>query len=73
MTNRKIRLPKDGLVQPDDLRRLAPDGDDVEGHRLPTTAPPSLGARRTPGHGGENIPTVGEDEDDVEGHRSRHV
>jgi hypothetical protein len=69
MNNRKIRLPKDGLQQPDDLLPTELDGD-VEGHRLPTTAPPSLGARRSPGHGGENIPTIGEDEDDVEGHRN---
>ena len=45
------------------------DGEDVEGHGLPITAPPSLG-QRGPGHGGENIPSPGDDGVDVEGHLS---
>jgi hypothetical protein len=48
------------------------DENDVEGHGTPggdhmtvLPAPPSIGLRRTPGHGGELTP----DEEDVEGHR----
>ena len=50
------------------------DENDVEGHHTPggnrmtvLPAPPSIGLRRTPGHGGEITP----DEEDVEGHRLR--
>lgn len=64
---KKHQLPKDGLVQPEEGRRgpgeQLIDGD-VEGHSLPTTAPPALGSQRSPGHGGELTPTDG---DDVEG------
>ncbi len=66
MIKRNLRLPKDGAVEPDGLRLT--DSEDVEGHGLPITAPPSI-SRRAPGHGGENIPTPVED-DDVEGDRS---
>jgi hypothetical protein len=62
--------PGEGLVEPEGKRKGGgiTDTEDVEGHGLPTTAPPSL-SHRTPGHGGENIPNP--DEDDVEGHK-RH-
>jgi hypothetical protein len=67
-SKRDMRMPKEGLVEPE---AAGPDGfidqDDVEGHGLPLTPPPSFGSQRTPGHGGENIPTPVED-DDVEGH-----
>lgn len=64
MTNRRFSLPKEGLVEPDGGVPGAPgDREDVEGHGLPITAPPSLGQ----GHGGENIPSPGDDGDDVEG------
>lgn len=59
--------PGEGLVEPESKRRLTDDGEDVEGHGLPTTAPPGI-AHRSPGHGGENIPNP-DDEDDVEGHK----
>jgi hypothetical protein len=63
--NKNIKLPKEGLVTPED----GPDGliseTDVEGHGLPLTPPPSFGANRSPGHGGEAVPT---EDDDVEGH-----
>jgi hypothetical protein len=64
MTGKNIRLPKEGLVEPEQDQKAL---DDVEGHGMPVTAPPSL-STRTPGHGGENIPSPTEDEDDVEGH-----
>lgn len=73
MDKKHIKLPKEGLVDPDELRRTGLiDEGDVEGHGLPTTAPPSFGSSRLPGHGGENIPTPVDDEDDVEGHRRRY-
>jgi hypothetical protein len=74
-----MRLPKDGLVEPEERARLI-DSEDVEGHRLPTTPPPSA-IRRGPGHGGESLRRltddgeslrrVADDGDDVEGHRAR--
>ncbi len=72
MIKRNLRLPKDGAVEPDGLRpRELIDGQDVEGHGLPLTAPPSFASRRSPGHGGENIPSPVDDENDIEGHRIR--
>jgi hypothetical protein len=68
------KLPKEALVEPDGRARGGEEligSDDVEGHGLPLTPPPSFGPSRTPGHGGENIPTPIDDEDDVEGHK-RH-
>jgi hypothetical protein len=60
---KKYKLPKDSLVEPE--QRSPEDGfideGDVEGHGLPTTAPPSLGSHG-PGHGGELTPTD-DDED----------
>ena len=67
MARRSMRLPKDQLLEPED--RTGADGtsdDDVEGHGMPLTPPPSLD-RRSPGHGGEITPSA--DDDDVEGHR----
>jgi len=67
MTRRTMRLPKDQLVDPEDRTGAgAPSDDDVEGHGMPLTPPPSLD-RRSPSHGGEIKPSV--DDDDVEGHR----
>lgn len=64
---KKIRLPKDSLVEPEQGRQDHDgfiDEGDVEGHGLPVTAPPSLG-QKLPGHGGELAPTDG-DTDDAE-------
>jgi hypothetical protein len=62
---KKIRLPKDSLVEPEQGRHPDAfiDEGDVEGHGLPTTAPPSLG-QQMPGHGGELTPTDADDEGD---------
>ena len=63
---KNVKLPKEGLVDPQEAR----DGNDVEGHGLPLTPPPSFSGSRRPGHGGENIPSpVDDEDDDVEGHR----
>ena len=67
MARRSMRLPKDQLMEPED--RTGAGGtsdDDVEGHGLPLTAPPSLAHRSQGSHGGEVTPSA-DDEDDVEG------
>ena len=63
MDKKHMKFPKEGLVEPEEVRIT---GDDVEGHGLPLTAPPSLGPQRGPGHGGEVTPES-EDDNDVEG------
>lgn len=69
MDKNKMKLPKDGLVEPEERLRLIDSGD-VEGHGLPTTAPPSFGTNSGPSHGGEiAMPTDGDD--DVEGHHRK--
>lgn len=70
MAKFNARLPREGLIEPEDGGHRADGSDDVEGHGLPLTAPPSL-SRRGPSHGGENIPSPVDDDDDVEGHRRR--
>ncbi len=65
MDKNKMKLPKEGLVEPEELRI---DGSDVEGHGLPLTAPPAFGASSGPSHGGE-IAMPADDDDDVEGHK----
>ena len=63
---KKYKLPKDeSVVAEQNARAPLIDEADVEGHGLPTTAPPSLGSQ-FPGHGGEATPS--EDEDDAEDH-----
>jgi len=74
---KNVKLPKESIhvSPPDDgegvvIREPLIDSNDVEGHGLPLTPPPSFGSQRTPGHGGENIPSPVDDEDDVEGHKA---
>ncbi|MEA2578671.1 MAG: hypothetical protein QOD78_2259 [Chloroflexota bacterium] len=70
MARRSMKLPKDQLMEPEDRTgTIGSSEDDVEGHGLPLTAPPSLGQRSPGGHGGEVRPST-DDGDDVEGHRS---
>jgi hypothetical protein len=66
--SKRFKLPKEGLVEPEERMSFI-DGEDVEGHGLPTTAPPSLLPDRGPSHGGEALPRPADDDDDVEGHR----
>ena len=70
MDKKHMKLPKEGLVEPEERQIMRGITDDVEGHGLPVTAPPSLGPQRGPGHGGESA-RLDPDEDDVEGHK-RH-
>ena len=63
MTNKRIRLPKDGLVEPDDLRLIDAD---VEAHGWANPAPPADFSHRSPSQGGEAIPSD-DDTDDFKG------
>jgi len=67
MANKRIQLPKEGLVDP---RQRTPGeqfidvSNDVQGHGLfPMPAPPADFLKRGAGHGGEALPTVDEDHD----------
>jgi hypothetical protein len=64
---KRIKLPKDSLVQPEESR--GPEGfvdeGDVEGHGIPVTAPPSLG-QQLPDHGGELTPTDADEDSSAE-------
>lgn len=71
MAKQRYQLPKEGLTDPEVRVGDGVVEDDVEGHGIPLTAPPSYIGGSRPGHGGENIPTPVEDEDDVEGHIAR--
>lgn len=67
MTNKRLQLPKEGLIDP---RQRKPGeqfldlGNDVEGHGLPVPAPPVDFRTRGAGHGGEALPTGDEQEPD---------
>jgi hypothetical protein len=63
---KKYKLPKDSLVEPEQGTEPGEgfiDGGDVEGHGLPTTAPPSLDPQR---RGGEAVPSPDEDDDSAD-------
>ncbi len=65
---KKITLPKDSLVEPEEQGQRPDsfiDEGDVEGHGLPVTAPPSIG-QRLPGHGGELTPTDVESDEEAD-------
>ena len=62
---KKYKLPKDSLVQPEDQPSSGEgfiDDKDVEGHGLPTTAPPSFDPQARSPHGGEAIPSSDDEE-----------
>jgi hypothetical protein len=65
MTNKRIRLPKEGLIEPEDH----PVGDDVEGHGFVNPAPPTDFSKRSPSSGGEVVST--DEYGDAEGPHSR--
>lgn len=66
MTNKRIQLPKEGIIGPGE--QVTDGAEDVEGHGFAIPAPPAGFSKGMPSQGGEAIPT---DEDDVEGHRRR--
>jgi hypothetical protein len=71
MTNKRIRLPKEGIVGPEDARQVGPgearliSETDVEGHGWVNPAPPVDFSKGTPSQGGELTAT--DDEDDNHG------
>ena len=67
MAVKKMRLPKEGVVESDDRPKgLGPDTeDDVEGHGFVNPAPPAGFAKRSPSSGGD---VAGSDEN-AEGDR----
>ena len=65
MTNKQIRLPREGLRGPEDGAPAGDgfiDGTDVEGHGWTNPAPPIDLNPRMPTHGGELFPTDTEDD-----------
>lgn len=70
MANKRVRFPKEGLVEPEQ-QHVGPgeqfvDGtSDVEGHSWTNPAPPTEFSKRTPSTGGELMP------DDEPGPRGR--
>lgn len=78
MAKQRIQLPKAKTRLGPDEARTRIDGDDVEGHGLPTTPPPSATARgivaRGTAHGGEYKSRVeDDDEGSGDGFRARGV
>jgi hypothetical protein len=66
MTNKRIQLPKEGLVdprQPTPGEQFLDTSNDVQGHGFPMPAPPADFQKRGAGHGGEALPTGDEDGD----------
>jgi hypothetical protein len=65
MTNKRIRLPKEGLAGPEELGpgEKFIDETDVEGHAWVNPAPPIDFGKGTPTHGGELEPSDTKDED----------
>lgn len=68
MTNKRIRLPREGIIGPEDARQVGPgegrfiDETDVEGHGWVNPAPPVDFSKGTPGgQGGELLPSDGAD------------
>ena len=64
MTNKRIRLPKEGLIEPEDVRLIDAD---VEAHGWANPAPPADFSHRSPSQGGEFIPTDDDDTDAPKG------
>ena len=71
MTNKRIRLPRDEVVGPEDARQVGPgearfiDETDVEGHGWVNPAPPVDFSKGTSSKGGELMPSDEPGEDDL--------
>lgn len=66
MSNKRIRLPKEGLVKPEERggdTEFIDGTSDVQGHGWVNPAPPSEYGQRTPSQGGE----LRQPDDDDEG------
>jgi hypothetical protein len=61
MTNKRMRLPREGVIEPEQPSKPstpgAPDSEDVEGHGFANPAPPSDFVPRSPSQGGDIVPT----------------
>ena len=63
MTNKRIRLPREGIVGPEDAGKIGPgesrfiDETDVEGHGWVNPAPPVDFSKGTTSHRGEVTPS----------------
>jgi hypothetical protein len=58
MSNKRIRLPREGVVASDDSKSLGPDTDtDVEGHGFLESCAAGRLHPASPSSGGEAIPT----------------
>jgi hypothetical protein len=70
MTRPTSRRPTDQTVASEEPASTGGvEGEDVQGHGMPLTAPPSVMQHRSPGHGGEVTPS-NPDEEDPEEHRT---
>ena len=75
MNNKRIRLPREGIVGPEDARVIGPgeagfiDETDVEGHGWVNPAPPVDFSKGTPSQGGEFVPSGGSDKPGPDGVR----
>ena len=66
MANKRIQLPREGLVDPRHPRpgeQFIDVSNDVEGHGFPLPAPPADFMNRGSGHGGEALPSGEDDEE----------
>ena len=60
MSNKRIRLPNDGLVEPEQIgpgEKFIDETKDVQGHSWTNQAPPIDFSPRLPTNGGEAVPT----------------
>jgi hypothetical protein len=65
MSNKRIRRPNEGLVEPEHIgpgEQFIDETRDVEGHSWASPAPPVDFSPRMPTHGGEAVPTEENDE-----------
>jgi hypothetical protein len=65
MSNKRIRFPREGLVEPEHQvgpgEHFIDETKDVQGHSWTNPAPPIDFSPQTPTHGGELLPTDGDD------------
>jgi len=60
MSNKRIRLPHDGLVEPEQIgpgEKFIDETRDVQGHSWTNPGPPIDFSPHLPTHGGELVPT----------------
>jgi hypothetical protein len=70
MTNKRIRLPKEGNAPEQDQKQPGFIDADVEGHGFVNPAPPSI-SHRSPSQGGDIVPADDDDEGQWKGLNER--